>query len=98
MYTTDVSPLDIEQLFYDIKIKAIKKLEIDFMQKNLDIAEIKNLNKQIEKIEKNKNQEEKLKMVTSFLIDNGRYYKEGVRTPLNLFFQNCTLIIRKHFQ
>lgn len=98
MDTTDVTEIDIDGLFYDVKIKAIQKLEIDFNESNLDISDIKELMRQVERIEKKEDLTEKMRLITFFLMDNGRYYQKGLKTPLNLFFKNCTLIIKKHFQ
>lgn len=98
MNTMDVPKLNIDELFYDVKTKAVKKLEIDFRQKQIDTSSVKELWFQVDKIEKTKNIELKLKQIMKFLIDNSKHYKEGVKTPLNIFFRNCTLIIRKHLQ
>lgn len=98
MDTMDTSYLDMEELFYDIKIKAVDKLAIDFKQQNIDTSEIDKLWIHVDRIEKSKNKEEKLKQITTFLISNSKHYIEGEKTPLNIFSKNCTLIIKKHLQ
>lgn len=87
----------IENIFFEIDNIAINRLRKNFKNLNLEIVEINNLTRLLNKIKRVETKSQKQKHLEMFLLGNYEHFEENKNTPLNIFYLDCGIIYSKYF-
>ena len=93
----DYKSINDTKVINELMSNAIPNLKNRFKELQINVVEVNNLQKSINKISREFNKESRIKKLQAFLLVHGSSYLNNDYSPLNIFSRDCSQILKNNF-